>query len=80
MTANVLAKLPSLSCTVGLGSTAARLRWLGKPEDGDPARVLGNLAFYLFVRFGWASWPGGADRVTPTHTQLYAAKTDKRTT
>lgn len=49
MTATVLAKLLAMFFTVGLGYVAARLRWLGKPEDGDPARVLGNLAFYLFV-------------------------------
>jgi malonate transporter and related proteins len=49
MTATVLAKLMAMFFTVGLGYIAARQRWLGKPEDGDPARVLGNLAFYLFV-------------------------------
>ena len=49
MTASVLAKLLALFFSVGLGYVAARQRWLGKPEDGDPARVLGNLAFYLFV-------------------------------
>ena len=49
MTAAVLAKLMAMCFTVGLGYIAARQRWLGKPEDGDPARVLGNLAFYLFV-------------------------------
>ncbi len=49
MTAAVLAKLMAMFFTVGLGYIAARQRWLGKPEDGDPARVLGNLAFYLFV-------------------------------
>ena len=49
MTATVLAKLLAMFFTVGLGYVAARQRWLGKPEDGDPARVLGNLAFYLFV-------------------------------
>ena len=31
------------------GWLAARQRWLGRPEEGDPARVLGNLVFYLFV-------------------------------
>lgn len=35
--------------TVGLGYVAGRRRWLGRPEDGDPARVLGNVAFFLFV-------------------------------
>lgn len=49
MTATVLAKLMAMFFTVGLGYIAARQRWLGKPEDGDPAKVLGNLAFYLFV-------------------------------
>ncbi len=49
MTAAVLAKLLAMFVTVALGYVAARQRWLGRPEDGDPARVLGNLAFYLFV-------------------------------
>ena len=49
MTATVLAKLMAMFFTVGLGWLAARQRWLGKPEEGDPARVLGNLVFYLFV-------------------------------
>lgn len=49
MTAAVLAKLLAMFVTVGLGWLAGRLNWLGRPEDGDPARVLGNLAFYLFV-------------------------------
>ncbi|KPF43225.1 transporter [beta proteobacterium AAP51] len=49
MTATVLAKLMALFFTIGLGWLAARQRWLGKPEEGDPARLLGNLVFYLFV-------------------------------
>jgi len=49
MTGAVLAKLLAMFFTVALGWVAARRRWLGRPEDGDPARVLGNLAFYLFV-------------------------------
>jgi predicted permease len=49
MTATVLAKLMAMFFTVGLGWLAARQRWLGRPEEGDPARVLGNLVFYLFV-------------------------------
>ena len=49
MTAAVLAKLLAMFVTVALGYIAARQNWLGKREDGDPARVLGNLAFYLFV-------------------------------
>ena len=49
MTAAVLAKLLAMFVTVALGYIAARRNWLGKREDGDPARVLGNLAFYLFV-------------------------------
>lgn len=49
MTAAVLAKLLAMFVTVALGYVAARQQWLGKPGEGDPARILGNLAFYLFV-------------------------------
>ncbi len=49
MTGAVLAKLLAMFVTVAIGWVATRRRWLGRPEDGDPARVLGNLAFYLFV-------------------------------
>ena len=49
MTGAVLAKLLAMFFTVALGYVAGRLRWLGKPEFGDPARVLGNVAFFLFV-------------------------------
>ena len=49
MTGAVLAKLLAMFFTVALGYVAGRLRWLGKPEVGDPARVLGNVAFFLFV-------------------------------
>lgn len=49
MTTAVLAKLLALFFSVALGWVAGRMRWLGRAEDGDPARVLGNVAFYLFV-------------------------------
>lgn len=49
MTAAVAAKLLGLFVTVALGWIAARRRWLGQPGEGDPARLLGNAAFYLFV-------------------------------
>ena len=49
MSAAVLFKLLAMFGTVALGWVAARRRWLGGPEDGDPARVLSNLAFFLFV-------------------------------
>ncbi len=49
MTGAVLAKLLAMFFSVALGYVAGRLRWLGKPEFGDPARVLGNVAFFLFV-------------------------------
>ncbi len=49
MTAAVVAKLLGLFVTVALGWIAARQRWLGQPGEGDPARLLGNAAFYLFV-------------------------------
>ena len=58
MTGAVLAKLLAMFFTVALGYVAGRMRWLGTPgkhadaacsQDGDPARVLGNVAFFLFV-------------------------------
>ena len=50
MTGAVLDKLLAIFGTVALGWIAGRARWLG-PRDGvqDPARVLGNAAFYIFV-------------------------------
>ena len=46
----LLNKLLAIFCTVGLGWVAGRLRWLGEPAGGiDPARLLGNVAFYIFV-------------------------------
>ena len=52
MTAEVLVKLAAILLTVALGWVAGRLGWLGRfsPREGaDPARVLSNAAFYLFV-------------------------------
>lgn len=50
MSALVLNKLLAIFCTVALGWVAGRLRWLGEPVGGiDPARLLGNAAFYIFV-------------------------------
>jgi predicted permease len=48
MSAAVLAKLLAIIVTVGLGWLAGRLRWLGERE-ADPARILSNAAFYIFV-------------------------------
>ena len=46
----VLNKLLAIFCTVALGWVAGRLRWLGEPAGRlDPARLLGNAAFYIFV-------------------------------
>jgi predicted permease len=44
----VFAKLLAILITVGLGWLAGRMRWLGDAK-GDPARVLSNAAFYIFV-------------------------------
>ena len=46
----VASKLLAIVCAVVLGWLAGRQRWLG-PAGGatDPARVLGNAAFYIFV-------------------------------
>lgn len=46
MSPPVLLKLFVIFLIVALGYLAGRLRWLG---DNDPARVLGNAAFYIFV-------------------------------
>ena len=46
----VLNKLLGIFCTVALDWAAGRMRWLGEPAGGlDPARLLGNAAFYIFV-------------------------------
>ncbi len=46
----ILNKLLGIFCTVALGWLAGRMRWLGEPAGGmDPARLLGNAAFYIFV-------------------------------
>lgn len=46
----VLNKLLGVFCTVALGWAAGRMRWLGEPVGAlDPARLLGNAAFYIFV-------------------------------
>lgn len=50
MNAAVFAKLLGIFATVAIGWFASRRRWLGAPGGGgDPARVLSNAAFYLFV-------------------------------
>ena len=48
MSTAVLGKLLAIIVTVGLGWVAGRLRWLGDAQ-ADPARILGNAAFYIFV-------------------------------
>ncbi len=48
----VLHKLLAIVCTVALGWVAGRMRWLGEaggPAGSDPARLLGNAAFFIFV-------------------------------
>lgn len=50
MTLAIAYKLLAIAFTVALGWLAAWQGWLGKAGGGaDPARVLGNTAFYLFV-------------------------------
>ncbi len=50
MTAAVFYKLLAIFFTVALGWAAGRMRWLGTGTDSsDPARVLSNAAFYIFV-------------------------------
>ncbi len=48
MTVAIFYKLLAIFLTVGLGFAAGRMRWLGDLQQ-DPARVLGNAAFYVFV-------------------------------
>lgn len=48
MSAVVLVKLLAIIVTVALGWAAGRLRWLGDTQ-ADPARVLGNAVFFIFV-------------------------------
>lgn len=46
----VLHKLLAIVCTVALGWVAGRMRWLGEAGGAsDPARLLGNAAFFIFV-------------------------------
>jgi predicted permease len=49
VTLPVLYKLLAIMLAVALGYAAGRLRWLAKAGEGDPARLLGNLAFMVFV-------------------------------
>lgn len=50
MSALVLHKLLAIFVTVSLGWAAGRMRWLGAAGGStDPARILGNAAFYIFV-------------------------------
>jgi predicted permease len=49
LTTAVLAKLFGLFLTGALGWLAAQQRWLARPGDGDPGRLLAHAAFYLFV-------------------------------
>jgi malonate transporter and related proteins len=50
VTAAVVHKLLAIFLTVGLGWVAGRMRWLDTGADTrDPARVLGNAAFSIFV-------------------------------
>jgi len=48
VSAAVLGKLLAIIVTVALGWVAGRLRWLGDAQ-ADPARILSNAAFYIFV-------------------------------
>jgi malonate transporter len=48
VTAAVLGKLLAIIVTVALGWVAGRMRWLGDAQS-DPARILSNAAFYIFV-------------------------------
>lgn len=52
MTWAIAAKLLAILVAVGIGWAVGRMRWLGggpAGSDTDPARVLANAAFYIFV-------------------------------
>ncbi|MFG6433490.1 AEC family transporter [Roseateles sp. LYH14W] len=52
MTWAIAAKLIAILVAVAIGWAVGRMRWLGGGEvggDSDPARVLANAAFYIFV-------------------------------
>ena len=50
MTLAVAYKLLAVIAAVLLGYAAGRMQWLGKGNDAsDPARVLANAAFYIFI-------------------------------
>lgn len=50
MTLAIFYKLLAIFLTVALGWVAGRMRWLDAGnEQADPARLLGNAAFYIFV-------------------------------
>ena len=50
MSTAIFYKLLAIFLTVALGWIAGRAGWLGRVEEGsDPARVLANAAFYIFV-------------------------------
>lgn len=68
MTAAIAYKLLAVVFTVVLGYAAGRMKWLGTGTDAsDPARVLSNAAFYIFIpallfrttaRLDFATLPG----------------------
>jgi malonate transporter len=50
VTGLIFSKLSAIFLAAGLGWIVGRMRWLGDERQGaDPARILSNLAFYLFV-------------------------------
>lgn len=50
MTATLFSKLLAIFIAAGMGWFVGHMRWLGKAGgENDPARILSNLAFYLFV-------------------------------
>ncbi len=49
MTADVLAKLAALVAIAALGFCAVRWRWLGEEVGPEGARLVGNLAFNVFI-------------------------------
>jgi malonate transporter and related proteins len=68
VTAAVALKLFAVLVTAALGYVAGRMKWLGTGTDAsDPARVLSNAAFYIFIpallfrttaRLDFATLPG----------------------
>ncbi len=90
MSLAIFHKLLAIFATVALGFVAGRMNWLGAGTDSrDPARVLSNAAFYVFVPallfrttvrldFGTMPWPTIAAFFVPVLALLALVYTAQR--